>query len=174
MKPWQTMAAVAVLLAGLGTSQAADFRSWAKNMQIQFGGYTATETLTNFPALVVFSNGMASGFSHADFAGTNADLRFTDSTLTNELNYEVESWDTNGSSVVWVQVPQLTNGASIWAFWGQSGQTPPACTTNGATWSNGCKAVWHLGSTNDYSASGYHGVVSGGVSSAPTNAIIGS
>jgi hypothetical protein len=70
---------VAVWLAGLATVQAADFTSWAKKMPIQFTGYTRSETLTNFPALVTFTNGMASGFSYADFLSTNADLRFTPS-----------------------------------------------------------------------------------------------
>ena len=121
-----------------------DFTSWAKRTQIQFPGYNRAETLTNFPALVVLGTNI-SGFSYADFfSGSNADLRFTDSSQTNQLNYEIEKWDTNGSSYIWVQVPFLTNGASIWTFWGKSGQLTPTCTTNGATWSGNFESVWHL------------------------------
>ncbi len=141
---YRTIVAAAMLLCAVGTASAADFSSWAKNMQIQFSGYTRSDALTNFPTLVVFSNGVASGFSYVDFLSTNADLRFTDSTQTNELNCEVEKWDTNGSSCVWVQVPLLTNNARLFAFWGKSGQTAPAYTTNGATWTNGYVGVWHL------------------------------
>jgi hypothetical protein len=157
---------VAVWLAGLATVQAADFTSWAKKMPIQFTGYTRTETLTNFPALVTFTNGMVSGFSYADFLSTNADLRFTDATQTNELNYEIEKWATNGSSFVWVQVPLLANNVMIYAFWGKSGMSAPACTANGATWPTNYQGVWHMNaaSARDSTENARHGSVSGGVS----------
>jgi len=139
---------VALMLFGLGTAQAADFSTWAKKMEVQFTGYTPSETLTNFPALVVLNTGI-SGFNYIDFtSGTNDDLRFTAADGTTELNYEVESWDTNGSSYVWVQVPELANSASIWAYWSKSRETAPVCTTNGATWSNGFAGVWHMQAPN--------------------------
>jgi hypothetical protein len=149
MKTWRAIVATAFvgLLAGLGTSQAADFSSWGKRMSLQFTGYSRSEMLTNFPALVVLGTNL-SGFSYADFvSGTNADLRFTDASLTNELNYEIEKWDTNGSSYVWVRVPQLTSGANLYAFWGMSSQAAPAYTTNGAVWDSGFKGSWHLNET---------------------------
>jgi hypothetical protein len=49
--------------------------------------------------LVVLSTNIP-GFSYTDFlSGSSADLRFAASNGTDELNYEVESWDTNGA--VW-------------------------------------------------------------------------
>jgi hypothetical protein len=125
-----------------------------QQMKITFGGYTnRSEVLTNFPVLVVLSNNVGSGFTFADFATTNGwDLRFgTNATDTGSLNYEIESWNTNGASYVWVQVPTIpANGTgSIWAKWGDTSainQLP--CTTNGATWTNGYQAVWHMQSTN--------------------------
>jgi len=94
--------------------------------------------------MVVLSTNIG-GFSYADFqSGTHDDLRFTDETQTSELNYEVEKWDTNGSSYVWVQVPNLAQNTVIWALWGMASQTAPAYTTNGATWANGYVGVWHL------------------------------
>ena len=128
----------------------ADFSSWTNAMSFRFTGYTppgGTTTLSNFPALVVLSTNLP-GFRYTDFTGTNSDLRFTDSTATNELNYQVEQWDTNGSSYVWVQVPRLTDSnTQICAFWGKSGQTIPIYTTNGATWTENFKGVWHLNET---------------------------
>jgi hypothetical protein len=136
-----------LIMLAAGIASAADFNGWQKKMPVTFSGYTRAEALTNYPALVVLSTNL-NGFSYTDFLSTNADLRFTDSTQTNELNYEVERWDTNGSSYIWVQVPLLTSNASIQAFWGMSGQTAPAYTTNGAVWTNGFKGVWHMGQTN--------------------------
>jgi hypothetical protein len=45
-------------------------------------------------------------------------------------------------------VPRFTNGCAILAKWGNWRETnQPACTTNGATWSNGYLGVWHLAET---------------------------
>jgi hypothetical protein len=78
---------------------AADFTTWGKNETIRLAGYSRAETLTNFPVLVVLSTNIP-GFSYTDFlSGSSADLRFAASNGTDELNYEVESWDTNGA--VW-------------------------------------------------------------------------
>jgi hypothetical protein len=141
-------------------------------MQITFGGYTnRSEVLTNFPVLVVFSNNINnSGFHYGYFATTNGyDLRFgTDSKPpTTGLNYEIESWNPNGASYVWVQVPTVpTNGTgAIWANWGNtsaSNQLP--CTTNGTTWTNRYAGVWHLpnGTTlnaNDSTANRKNGTI---------------
>jgi hypothetical protein len=125
-------------------------------MKITFGGYTnRSEVLTNFPVLVVFSHNINnSGFTFANFATTNGyDLRFaTNSTdRTSSLNYEIESWNPNGASYVWVQVPTIpTDGTgAIWANWGDtanSAQLP--CTTNGSVWTNGYVGVWHMNQPN--------------------------
>jgi hypothetical protein len=155
-------------------------------MPITFGGYTnRTEALTNFPVLVVFSNGIgSSGFSFSShpFVTTNGyDLRFyTNTTDTGDgLNYEIESWNTNAASHVWVRVPLIpTNGlGSIYAKWGDTAASNQlACTTNGAVWTNGFAGVWHMaeptGTTNrDSSGWGNNGTPQN--SPVQTNAAIG-
>jgi hypothetical protein len=125
------------------------------SMAIGFGGYSnRTETLTNFPALVVFSNGLGGTFSFAGFPflSTNGwDLRFKTSGTAapvGSLNYEIESWNTNGTCYVWVQVPTIaTDGTTtIWAWWGNPAESNRlACTTNGATWETSYRGVWHFG-----------------------------
>jgi hypothetical protein len=124
-------------------------------MQVSFPGYTnRTEVLTNFPVLVVLSNGIGgSRFNFATYpfaTSTGCDMRFRDSEGA-DLDYEIESWDTNSSCYVWVQVPELKNDgtAFIWANWGDpaaSGQLP--CTTNGAVWANGFSLVEHMAVNN--------------------------
>jgi len=139
-------------LAALGATAAhgANFTSWAKVMPVRFAGYTAAGTLTNFPVLVQFAEG-SNGFHYADLGSpTNAaDLRFTDATGTNEINYEIDTWTTNGVSSVWVQVPALASSTTtIDAFYGQSGQTAPGYTTDGSTWASGYVGVYHFAETN--------------------------
>lgn len=144
---------------GMMASYSFSSPGWTRRMVIAFNGYAASEALTNFPVLVVLSNNVAnSGFSYEDFASTNGfDLRFTDQTLTNELSYEIEIWNTNGASCVWVRVPVLTNNANIWAYWGDSSLVVPAVyTTNGATWDSSFKAVWHMVQTNTTDSTSHH------------------
>ncbi|MDD5522887.1 MAG: DUF2341 domain-containing protein [Kiritimatiellae bacterium] len=142
-------------------------------MQIMFNGYTVTnETLTNFPALVVFCEG-SNGFSYSQCATTNgAELRFANSDGTMMLNHEVEKWNTNGNSYVWVQVPELTTNTVIWAYWGLSDVNMPACNTDGSTWDSDFRAVWHMGEVNarDSTANLNNG---GGVGNVTTNGWIG-
>jgi hypothetical protein len=115
--------------------------------QITFTNFSGRGTLTNFPALVKFNanDNVYAGFKSADAH----DLRFcSDEDGTGELNYEIEKWNTNGESFVWVQVPELTHNGSIWAYWGRTGAVQPAYATNGATWDSNFRGVWHLSDTN--------------------------
>ncbi|MDD5673219.1 MAG: DUF2341 domain-containing protein [Chitinivibrionales bacterium] len=118
--------------------------SWQHNMTITFPGYTKTSTLTNFPVLIIFTKSI-SGFAYNQFSSaTGGDLRFTTSGGT-ELNYEIEKWDTSGSSYIWVQVPSLSSSTSIIAYWGNSSAVAaPTYTTNGATWDSSFIAVLHM------------------------------
>ena len=138
---------ILLLVCGGQAALAGPFDNWGWKMQITFAGYNPPGggTLTNFPELVVLSTNISS-FSYGNFlSGSNADLRFTDSTGTTPLNYEIDSWNTNGNSYVWVQVPTIASASDcIWAYWGRGGTNAAPCTTNGATWSNGYVAVWHL------------------------------
>jgi len=124
----------------------ADFSSWRWKSSIRFGGYVGTESLTGFPAEVCIAESTITGFRYNRFrSGGWKELRFTASDQTTELNYEMEEWNTNGTSIVWVQVPRLAGSNDyIWAFWGKSGQTVPPYTTNGVVWSNHFVGVWHL------------------------------
>ncbi len=138
--------------------------AWNYRMKIALPGYQRTENLTNFPVLVVFSNGMGGGFHYSQMlSGTNADLLFMNSNGVLQLNHEIESWNTNGASCAWVQVPSVPNtNAHIWAYWGQSGQTAPPCRTSGATWSQAYLGVWHLSApaVMDSTSNRYHGAAS--------------
>ncbi|MBI3986123.1 MAG: DUF2341 domain-containing protein, partial [Lentisphaerae bacterium] len=158
------------ILLVAGQVSAADFSTWVHKMPITFSGYGKPETLTNFPVLLRFGTNIT-GFSYTDYSSpTNgADLRFSASNQTDELNYEIERWDTNGVSYVWVQVPVLAGtNTQIWAYWGKSGAGAPAYTTNGATWENAYRGVWHLNESSgttvyDSTSNKTIGTCSGGV-----------
>ena len=114
---------------------------------ITFTNYNRAEVLTNFPVLVVLNNSLP-GFDYQQFSAAGADLRFKSGDGATNLNYEMDTWNPRGDSMVWVQVPRFTNGCSIIASWGNLTVTNPfASTTNGAAWTTNFLAVWHLSQT---------------------------
>ncbi|HLP76490.1 MAG TPA: DUF2341 domain-containing protein, partial [Candidatus Paceibacterota bacterium] len=133
-------------LVGLSTPVHAAFDSSGYSSTARFlaTGYDRSETLTNFPVLIRLGTNLT-GFRYPQFRSAQAaDLRFVDE-AGNELNSEVELWNTNGSSFVWVQVPLLTQRTAIRMYWGKSGLAVPSYRTNGATFNDGCfAAVWHM------------------------------
>lgn len=122
---------------------------FARRLDITFDGYSRGTTLTNFPALVVLGTNI-NAFSYGDFSSpTGGDLRFTDATGTAELPYEIDAWDTGGSSYVWVRVPLISGtNTMIRAYLGGTDTTPPAYTTNGAVWAADFADVMHFGDAN--------------------------
>lgn len=127
-----------------------------QTMDVAFTNGALTETLTNFPVLFEFGpNLSANGFSYGQVASPRGwDLVFTDAGQLQTLNYEIEKWDTNGSSYVWVQVPQLKSNTVIQVYWGDTNiaAAPQTSLTNGSVWNNGFAGVWHL--AGDASLSG--------------------
>ena len=119
--------------------------SYGSRMKIFFSGYNRGETLTDFPVLVNLSASLP-GFSYRQFASpTGSDLRFADESGILPIPYEIDQWNTNGVSSVWVDVPTIsTTNDFIWAYWGDPQATsPPDYTTNGSAWPN-FNLVWHL------------------------------
>jgi hypothetical protein len=114
-------------------------------MQIFFSGYNRGEPLANFPVLVNLGTNVP-GFSYQQFASpSGSDLRFTDESGLIMIPFEIDQWNTNGASSVWVNVPLISsNDDFIWAYWGNPFATDlPASSTNGEAWP-GYDLVWHL------------------------------
>jgi glucose/arabinose dehydrogenase/PKD repeat protein len=94
------------------------------------------------------------------------DLRFIDQDGT-VLAHEIDRWDTNGISHVWVKVPHLagqSNDDFIWMYYGNpaapDGQNPAG------VWSPDYLAVWHFnGDLQDASGHGRHAADFGSVNS---------
>ncbi|NLB54497.1 MAG: DUF2341 domain-containing protein [Lentisphaerae bacterium] len=80
-------------------------------MPITFAGYTQSEALTDFPALIVIKPmSTGHGLSYSEFQSPPYnDLRFTAEDQSTLLDFEIEHWDTSGESFVWVRVPALTS-----------------------------------------------------------------
>ncbi len=118
---------------------------YAKRIPIAVSGYSGTETLTNFPVLVTLAADSPLGFDYADCAEDGADLRFADADGA-LAPHEIELWDTNGTSYVWVRVPRLPPaGAALALYYGADPAGLPAVVP-ADVWTR-YAAVFHGGST---------------------------
>ena len=117
-----------------------DWTAYEKSFNVTFSGYSGLSTLVDFPVLIRLSKALNDfDYAKCQLAG-GGDLRFSDA-AGNLLDSEVDTWNINGESLVWVKVPQLTRETTITAYYGCS---DPAVVKPANVWSAGYVGVWHL------------------------------
>lgn len=151
MNPRFLLAATASLALAASPSAGAtvDSTDFGKMIPFTVSGYAGSSTLENFPVLVRLSTAI-NGFDYADFGATAADvragLRFADADGSS-LDYEIDTWDPAGESLVWVSVPAVSGTATrFYAYFKpDAGATLPAVDPT-AVWTRaGYFGVWHFG-----------------------------
>ena len=127
-------------LAGLALlASAASAATYDKTLQITVNGVPENVTLTDFPLLVRLSASAITGFSYQDFRGTNgSDLRFETADGTG-LAYDIDTWNDQGESLVWVKVPTLAQNDVLTMRYGSDA---PDANDPTAVWAN-YVGVWH-------------------------------
>ena len=85
--------------------------------------YEGSSPLSGFPVLVRIAENFPSGFSYTNLHnGIAADFNDVDIAFVgmdrNGLPYEIDTWNTNGTSLIWVQLPTMTNGTQFVMCWG--------------------------------------------------------
>ena len=78
----------------------------------------AGDAVADFPAPMTLREGL-NGFTYAGFAANGSDLRVKDAE-GNLLPHEIEKWDPNGYSIVWVKLPSLAQAATVTLSWGDA------------------------------------------------------
>ena len=132
--------------------------SYARGAQFEVAGYDASKpALSGFPVLVRIANDSPSGFDYSQLQSPSdgADLCFIDMD-GNGLPFEIDTWNTNGTSLVWVTLPTMEQGTQFVMCWGGATSGKTVCGTNPFA---GYKGVWHMNSVDpaDSSPNGYNG-----------------
>lgn len=111
---------------------------WHNRMKIHLGD--PGQVLQDVPVLVALDS---SRFDNSGADPTGRDLRFVDADGATLLAYEIERWNANAVSDVWVRVPQIDVGTNdfIWLYWGNPAAA--ASANPGGTWA-GYALAWHL------------------------------
>lgn len=137
---------------------------------ISFNGYTGTETLNDFPALVRIPAGSE---IYTTCAEDGSDIRFADDNGF-MIPHEFDTWNAAGESLIWVKVPELSAGTVIHMYFGGS---PSQSVTDTDVWSD-FPVVLHYAAADNanglYDSSAKHLTVSstsGGGSTAGTGPV---
>lgn len=150
-------AAATILLPGTLRADQINANDFERSFTIKFPGYAGEETLTDFPALVRLS-AERNDFRYGKCPNGES-LCFADA-AGNLIPHEIDTWDANGESLVWVKVPSLNAATTITAYYGWKGEGNPPVNTPTDVWSNGFVGVWHLGESarplRDSTATGIH------------------
>ena len=124
---------------------------FARGVKFTVNGYNGgAEVQTNFPVLVRLSTAIT-GFDYGDFYNAKVtptdpnalklvDIGFVDAE-GNGLAYDIDTWNTNGESLVWVNLPRMTSGTEF-AMWYRSSKTGKALNPDNV-WTN-YAGVWHF------------------------------
>ena len=107
-------------------------------------GYDGEGALANFPVLVRLSSAI-DGFD-ASSVRSPAEIRFADAN-GNLIPHEIDTWDPDGESTIWVSVPSLSGkDMSFTMCWSPAhGTTPQAALTPSRVWTQaGYLGVWHF------------------------------
>lgn len=145
--------------------------------EITIEGYPkASSSLMGFPVLVRISEARIPGFYYARAASDGSDLRFTDEN-GNLLPCEVDTWNPEGESLVWVKVPLLKNGAKLTMHWSLQHGTSLPKNNPYQVWSD-YAAVWHFseaagGAVRDATGHGHTAKVTGSKLTVAADSAIG-
>ncbi|MDD2597973.1 MAG: c-type cytochrome [Kiritimatiellae bacterium] len=146
---WPQRVLFLVVMVGLplyATAEAVTAAQWGRSIDISINGYQGSSSLSDFPVLVSLNPTAIPGLDYHDFNAQGSDLRFTDSANAILLEHEIELWNTNGISRIWVRVPHLASSCVIKAFWKN---TAASAQPSSATWESGFSGVWHLADNLD-------------------------
>ncbi len=122
--------------------------SWPYSLRLTFDNSFQTEDLNNFPVMVRLNSDI---IDYSNVGKSNGgDLRFFDHD-ENVLMYEIEDWNTNADSIIWVRIPNIPSGSTTdYITMKYGNECVPDGNQNAAVWANGYNAVYHFAETSGY------------------------
>lgn len=94
--------------------------NWNSRINLTFDTSSTTEALVNYPLLVKLNSSL---IDYNSTQNSGQDIRFVDMDKETELDYEIETWNETGESIVWVRVFQLnpTTNHTIYLYYNNTG-----------------------------------------------------
>ncbi len=124
------------------TTPLTDFK---KYVEVTLSTDLATsEITTGVPALVKLSESTIAGFDYDDFSLANGgDMMFVDENGV-AVPHEVDTWNTDGESLVWVKLPSTATNTKVFMYYGNGGVSSEEAVE---IWTD-YVGIWHLNEAN--------------------------
>ena len=124
------------------TTPLTDFK---KYVEVTLSTDLATsEITTGVPALVKLSESTIAGFDYDDFSLANGgDMMFVDENGV-AVPHEVDTWNTDGVSLVWVKLPSTATNTKVFMYYGNGGVSSEEAAE---IWTD-YVGIWHLNEAN--------------------------
>ncbi len=113
---------------------------------LRFDNSDIDEDLINFPVLVTLT---PTNFDYEKADPLGADLRFLDDDGSSVLAHEIDEWNVDGTSQIWVQVPQIDANSTDDFIQLAYGDLALGAGEDAASVWGAYHAVWHLQETGD-------------------------
>ncbi|MBL4687436.1 MAG: DUF2341 domain-containing protein, partial [Nannocystaceae bacterium] len=135
--------------------------AWGHRRQLLIDNEDIGETLSSFPVLVRLN---ANRVDYVQTQDDGADLRFVAADGFTRLDHEIEEWNEQGDSFVWVRIPEIpeqgTMPPPIMMYFGNDGAADASAPAG--VWSNAYISVHHMGTMTDSTGTGHDGLPAGG------------
>ncbi|MBD3203259.1 DUF2341 domain-containing protein [Candidatus Woesearchaeota archaeon] len=118
--------------------------SWQYRQNLTFDN-SGQSSLSDFPVLIHLT---PTNFNYSHIRPDGKDIRFIDSDDSTKLSYEIEEWNYNGDSYIWVKVPNILASSTsdyIWLYYNYSQASDEQDKEN--VWDEYYIGVWHLNET---------------------------
>ncbi len=140
--------------------------SWTKRIRIDVSNEDQATALTNVPVLIQLDS---TKISYASIQSAAQDIRFVASDDSTALSYEIENWDTAGTSNVWVKLASIPSSASTYIFMYYANGTATDAQSGSGTFSD-YWGTWHFQQSptatapqyKDSTSNVHHGTATGG------------
>ncbi len=123
-----------------GSSSGGTGTGWSRRLKISINSATKNP-LGDFPILIKLS---PTSIDYAQTQGGGQDIRFISGDGTIVLAHEIEQWNANGNSMLWVNLPMLAadGNTDIYMLYGRADAEDGQAKNQ--VWTSGFRGVWHL------------------------------
>ena len=128
-------------------------------MKADFTVAADIQPVDDFQVLVRLRENDPIGFSYADCAADGSGIQFVSSDASFRYAFEIDTWNPEGESFIWVRLPSAAQGTAFTMLYGREGQQSES---DGAKVWGDYAGVWHMsepyGNLADSSGNGHTGI----------------
>lgn len=114
--------------------------SYSKRIQITLDNSDQTVAFANQAVLVRLNSGIA---GYSNFNSDGSDIRFTLDDHSTVLDHQIDSWNVNGNSYVWIRIPNVPSANTMTVFMYFGNNSASSGENIAPLWTR-YSSVWHL------------------------------